>query len=85
MNMETAEIFAEFSGRICPACHSIKRRQVAFCEDCFRKLPALLRSSLYKRFGDGFEQAYCGCLSWFRIQSPVRVSQKQKSLFEDAL
>lgn len=83
--MESDAIYADFSGRICRACHSIKRRHVAFCESCYRKLPALLRSSLWKRFGEGFEQAYSGCLSWFRIQSPLRVNEaRQKSLFEDA-
>jgi hypothetical protein len=34
---------------------------------CYRRLPAALRQSLWKRFGEGFEQAYHGCLSWFRV------------------
>lgn len=84
--MESDAIFADFSGRICAGCHSVKRRQTAFCEKCFHRLPALLRSALYKRFGEGFEQAYCGCLSWFRIHSVQRGNElRQKSLFEDAL
>jgi hypothetical protein len=41
---------------------------------------------LWKRFGDeGFQQAYHGALSWFRIHPLQGVHRaRQKHLFEDA-
>ena len=83
--MESDAIFAVFTGTKCQGCGGTKRRHHAFCSWCYRELPAALKSSLWKRFGSGFEEAYQGCLSWFRehpLQGEHRA--KQKSLWEDA-
>lgn len=65
--MKTTEIWEHYSGHKCHACGGWKRKQDAFCFACYMRLPALLKSSLWSRFGGDFEQAYCGCLSWFRV------------------
>lgn len=83
--MESREIFEVFSGTKCQSCDGTKRRLNAFCSWCFRELPPALKSSLYKRFGQGFEEAYQASLSWFRthpFQGEHRA--KQKGLWEDA-
>ena len=83
--MESRDIFAAFVSTHCAGCQGVKRKHNAFCLPCYRQLPAALKSSLWKRFGSGFEEAYMGCLSWFRthpLQGEHRA--KQKSLWEDA-
>lgn len=83
--MESSDIFAIFAGTRCEGCSGVKRKMNAFCNACYRQLPAALKSSLWKRFGSGFEEAYQASLSWFRthpLQGEHRA--KQKSLGEDA-
>ena len=82
--MESDAIFAEFAGTRCAGCGGTKRRHNAFCVWCYRELPAALKQSLWKRFGSGFEEAYQGCLSWFR-EHPWQGQHRaqQKDLWED--
>lgn len=83
--MESSEIFANFSGMRCAGCGGAKRKRNAFCNWCYAELPPALKSSLYKHFGSGFEEAYQASLSWFRthpFQGEHRA--KQKNLWEDA-
>ena len=63
---EFSEIFEAFVSTKCAGCHGTKRHHNAFCQWCYRELPAALTSSLWKRFGSGFEEAYHASLSWFR-------------------
>lgn len=83
--MESSDIFAAFAGTKCFACGGTKSRHNAFCKYCYQELPKALQNALWQRFGSGFEQAYMGCLSWFRehpLQGEHRA--KQKNLWEDA-
>ena len=83
--MESSDIFAIFAGKKCEGCGGSKKPHNAFCIWCYRELPPGLKNSLWKRFGQGFEEAYQACLSWFRthpLQGEHRA--KQKSLWEDA-
>lgn len=80
--MESSEIFAVYSGPRCEGCEGPKRCYNAFCGACYHQLPAALKSSLWKRFGSGFEEAYHASLSWFRthpLQGAHRA--KQQTLF----
>ena len=71
--MEDREVFEAFMSTKCAGCDGAKRSRHAFCVRCYGRLPNALRTSLWKRFGEGFEQAYHGCLSWFRVngESPA--------------
>lgn len=83
--MESSDIFAIFAGTKCQACEGTKRPMNAFCKWCYAELPPALKSSLWKRFGSGFEEAYQASLSWFRThpyQGEHRA--KQAGLWEDA-
>jgi len=42
----------------CPACGGCKRPRHSFCRDCYSSLPSVLRAALYRRVGEGYEQAY---------------------------
>jgi len=52
--MEDREVFDAFMSTQCAGCSRPKRPRNAFCLQCYRRLPAALRVSLWKRFGDGF-------------------------------
>lgn len=82
--MESKDILEVFHGTRCMGCQGHKSRHVAFCRSCYFQLPRALKSALWQRFGDGFEKAFMGSLSWFRehpLQGEHRA--KQKALFED--
>jgi hypothetical protein len=81
--MESSDIFAIFAGTKCPVCEEHKSRHTAFCTKCYFQLPRALKSSLWKRFGSGFEEAYHACLSWFR-EHPWQGEHRarQQNLFE---
>lgn len=86
--MTSTEIYEHYSGHKCHACNAWKRKQLAFCWACYGRLPNLLRSSLWKSFGSGYESAYQGCLSWFRLhpllfgEAPPSEKPKQEELFQ---
>jgi hypothetical protein len=83
--METSAIFAAFVSTDCAGCGGLKQKRNAFCLPCYRQLPKALQSCLWKRFGEGFEEAYQACLSWFR-EHPLQGSHraKQKTLFGES-
>ncbi len=83
--MESREIFEAFVGKRCAGCQGVKQNRNAFCRLCYQQLPRALQRCLWKRFGEGFEEAYHACLSWFRehpLQGEHRA--KQKTLFEES-
>lgn len=47
-----------FLGTTCPVCSKLKARNTAFCSGCYFQLPLEMRKALYKRIGEGFEEAY---------------------------
>ena len=83
--METSEIFAIFAGTKCSGCGGTKGSYRAFCQYCFRELPKALQAPLWQKYGPKFEQAYMGCLSWFRTHPLQGVHRaQQKGLWDDA-
>jgi predicted amidophosphoribosyltransferase len=61
-------ILSEFSGEVCANCRQPKEANNAFCMKCYRKLPKHLQSELWRRFGFGFEEAYCAARNY--LQGP---------------
>lgn len=39
-------------------CENDKKRGMAFCYSCFKKLPGYMQKDLYSPIGGGFESAY---------------------------
>lgn len=82
--MTSAEIFEIFFHRKCQVCGGRKRQSSAFCTWCYRELPKALQNSLWKTFGNGFEESYQACSSWFRTHPlKTRKQGKQPGLFEE--
>lgn len=51
-------IWREYMGLECAVCEKKKSKAQSFCSSCYYKLPEGMRKSLYRRFGDGYEEAY---------------------------
>ena len=56
-SMTDSEIVRELSSSTC-SCGHTKGRGKSFCYSCFRRLTPEMRSNLYRRSGDGYEEAY---------------------------
>lgn len=50
----------------CSGCGNAKQRGRTFCVACYKRLPANLRSALYKSFGNGYTQAWDESRDWLR-------------------
>lgn len=55
--MTLAEIIKEFGGLRC-RCGAVKMPRQTFCRRCYRLLPRDLGNALYRRVGEGYEDAY---------------------------
>ena len=55
--MSRQELLRELAGRKC-ICGKTKKAKQTFCYGCYRRLPHELKHSLYRRFGEGYEEAY---------------------------
>lgn len=51
------QLIAELRGGLC-RCGAAKQPRQTFCRSCYFTLPAKMRSALYRRIGEGYEQAY---------------------------
>ena len=51
------ELTAELAGLRC-RCGGVKMFRQTFCRRCYRLLPRAIAKALYKRMGEGYEDAY---------------------------
>ena len=49
-------------------CGAKKAMQQTFCRAHYSSLPPRMRSALYQRFGDGYEEAYTAARKYFEQQ-----------------
>ena len=59
-----ADVWSEFRDSKCHGCGAPKGGTLAFCKGCYYALPTPMRSALWLRFGDGFEEAYTAAKRW---------------------
>lgn len=57
------DIIAELQGTVC-RCGRHKRSGETFCSRCYFRLPPPLRSPLYRRVGDGYDEAYSAAVAY---------------------
>jgi len=55
--MDTQEVLRELQSQKC-RCGKSKKAWRSFCYGCFKQLSYPLQRALYKRFGEGYEEAY---------------------------
>lgn len=56
----------------CLGCGDKKQRRKSHCRACYFALPPELRSALYQKFGEGYEEAFRESIDYLRMtQTPV--------------
>lgn len=45
-------------------CGKNKKSKMSFCYSCYRSLPRSMQRDLYRRMGDGYEEAYDDAVTW---------------------
>jgi len=63
-----SDLLNELAGAEC-ACGSPKIPRQSFCRACYYLLPPRLRRPLYKRIGEGYEQAYDEAAAFLRSRA----------------
>lgn len=54
---------------VCPACGAYKKEHRSLCYDCFCRLPPPLKERLYRRFGQGYEEAMAEALRFLGVEA----------------
>lgn len=62
--MTNRELVSELQGRRC-RCGKEKNRSQTFCRACYFLLPEPMRKALYRRLGQGYEEAYQAAVDYF--------------------
>lgn len=57
-------ILKKFLGTECESCGLPKPKGTAFCKKCYYSLPHSMRSALWYRMGEGFEEGYTVAIGW---------------------
>lgn len=80
--MNTIEALEILKSNQC-VCKSGKQFRMAFCRDCFYKLPLTIRRALYAKIGCGFEQAYELAVEMLKekgVQIPTQLHKTREKL-----
>jgi hypothetical protein len=62
-------VLGEFLGERC-ACGAPKQSRMSHCRGCYRSLPKAMQSALWRRFGEGYEEAFAASVEWLRAKRP---------------
>ena len=65
-SVNPVEMLQSLKSSSCPACGGGKGARKSFCYRCFGLLPWVMKGDLYKRFGDGYEDAFDYALKWIK-------------------
>lgn len=60
------EILESLGSTKCEPCGMSKAPRMSHCRGCYFALPQAMRRALYKRFGEGYEEAYEASLQFLR-------------------
>jgi len=49
--------------KVCPACQGEKNERQTFCRKCYYRLTMATRKALYRRIGEGYEEAFAKAMN----------------------
>lgn len=67
---ETKTLVQSLRSNTCPACGATKQASNSFCRSCYFELDAGSRRALYRKVGEGYEQAMAGALNELGVLKP---------------
>lgn len=59
------ELLKHLMGEKC-VCGAWKAVRMSHCKNCYASLPSTLKKNLYRRFGNGYEEAYAKSITKLR-------------------
>lgn len=62
------EILQSLGGTVCEGCGGKKQPRKSHCRQCYYALPPKIRTALYIKFGDGYEEAFEESLEYLRAK-----------------
>jgi tRNA(Ile2) C34 agmatinyltransferase TiaS len=65
------ELVASLKSTTCPACSMSKGKGKTLCGCCFYALPDVIQGRLYKRIGQGYEEAFAGAMRHLKVARPT--------------
>lgn len=68
---EKRSVLQDFLGERC-VCGAPKRSRMSHCGRCYHSLPKPMQSALWKRFGEGYEEAYSESVEWLAKRRPQK-------------
>lgn len=68
--MDTATLIKSLQSTLCPGCGGHKESAQTFCRRCYFMLDGSLRSHLYDRVGQGYEEAVGAALKSLKVEQP---------------
>jgi ribosomal protein L40E len=60
--MSDQEILDSLDSTVCAACNGKKQSRRSHCRKCYYKLPPEMRTALYRRFNEGYQEAFLASL-----------------------
>jgi hypothetical protein len=69
--MNTKEILDSFNSNQC-MCGKVKKPKMSHCKSCYYKLPHEMRINLYKRFYEGYQEAFIESLKYLGLDNEVK-------------
>ena len=69
-NEKKRSVLEDFLGTECAGCGAVKRPRMSHCAGCYHRLPKKMQSELYRRFGQGYEEAFAASVEWLRKNQP---------------
>lgn len=68
--LDQRDLIRSLKGTVCPSCGSRKKNHQTLCIGCYRLLPGSLKSSLYDRIGEGYEEAFAKAMDHLSVSQP---------------
>lgn len=59
---DAVDLVNELEGTVCP-CGGPKASRNTFCRTCYFTLPYDMRQALYRRIGEGYQEAYAAAIA----------------------
>lgn len=65
------DLAASLRSTTCPSCTGSKGERKSVCGCCWHELPAGIQRRLYKRIGEGYEQAFADAMDHLLVARPT--------------
>jgi hypothetical protein len=65
------KLVESLSSTLCPACGRKKKHAQTLCYGCYKSLPQPLKSALYARLGNGYEQSFNDAMRYLEVETPA--------------